>query len=308
MTDHPVVSREEWLSARTSFLAKEKEFTRLRDELSRQRRELPWVLVDDPYRIRDAGREAHAGGALRRPAPARRLPLHVQSGVGRGLSALLVLGRQLRRHRRAPAASRCHVPRRSRARRSRRSSDSSSGWGGASRGCRRSAATSTSTTTCRSRRRSASSGDGVLQLRRDDPGPRRPRGRQRVHPRTTTAPSSTRTPCYARGIDILNGAYNFLDLMPKGRDEDGLRRLTGLGPAPRPVRLAPRPWHRHRASTSGGRMVQGVHVAVRTWPSASIVIAQVQRAAFGERPGTSRSWRPTRSERPAGPVRRASAP
>ena len=51
MTDHPVVSRDEWLSARTSLLAKEKEFTRLRDELSRQRRELPWVLVDAPYRF-----------------------------------------------------------------------------------------------------------------------------------------------------------------------------------------------------------------------------------------------------------------
>ncbi len=47
--DHPVVSREEWLSARTAFLAKEKEFTRLRDELSRQRRELPWVRVDKRY-------------------------------------------------------------------------------------------------------------------------------------------------------------------------------------------------------------------------------------------------------------------
>ena len=47
--DHQVVSREEWLSARTAFLAKEKEFTRLRDELSRQRRALPWVTVDKPY-------------------------------------------------------------------------------------------------------------------------------------------------------------------------------------------------------------------------------------------------------------------
>ena len=28
--------------------------------------------------------------------------------------------------------------------------------------------------------------------------------------------------CYARGIDLLNTAYNFLDLVPKGRDEDGL--------------------------------------------------------------------------------------
>jgi predicted dithiol-disulfide oxidoreductase (DUF899 family) len=47
--DHPVVSREEWLSARTAFLAKEKEFTRLREELSRERRALPWVKVDKPY-------------------------------------------------------------------------------------------------------------------------------------------------------------------------------------------------------------------------------------------------------------------
>lgn len=47
--DHPVVSREEWLSARMAFLAKEKDFTRLRDELSQQRRELPWVRVDKQY-------------------------------------------------------------------------------------------------------------------------------------------------------------------------------------------------------------------------------------------------------------------
>jgi predicted dithiol-disulfide oxidoreductase (DUF899 family) len=44
-----VVSHDEWLSARTAFLAKEKEFTRLRDELSRQRRELPWEKVEKPY-------------------------------------------------------------------------------------------------------------------------------------------------------------------------------------------------------------------------------------------------------------------
>src|SRR5437588_12789307 len=47
--DHPVVSHEEWLSARTAFLAKEKEFTRLRDELNQQRRALPWEKVDKQY-------------------------------------------------------------------------------------------------------------------------------------------------------------------------------------------------------------------------------------------------------------------
>ncbi len=47
--DHPVVSHEQWIAARTAFLVKEKEFTRLRDELSRQRRELPWENVTKTY-------------------------------------------------------------------------------------------------------------------------------------------------------------------------------------------------------------------------------------------------------------------
>ena len=51
METHPVVSREEWLSARKAFLAREKEFTRLRDAVSRQRRELPWVKVEKAYQL-----------------------------------------------------------------------------------------------------------------------------------------------------------------------------------------------------------------------------------------------------------------
>lgn len=49
MKNVKVVSREEWLIARKEHLAKEKEFTRLRDQLSQQRRELPWVKVDKTY-------------------------------------------------------------------------------------------------------------------------------------------------------------------------------------------------------------------------------------------------------------------
>ena len=44
-----VVSPAEWLTARKELLKKEKEFNRLRDELSRQRRELPWEKVDKDY-------------------------------------------------------------------------------------------------------------------------------------------------------------------------------------------------------------------------------------------------------------------
>ena len=54
MTDHQVVSREEWAAAREDLLAREKEHTRMGDELARQRRELPWVRVEKEYRF-DAG-------------------------------------------------------------------------------------------------------------------------------------------------------------------------------------------------------------------------------------------------------------
>jgi predicted dithiol-disulfide oxidoreductase (DUF899 family) len=48
-TQHNVVSRDEWRKARLAHLAAEKEFTRRRDELSRQRRELPWERVEKNY-------------------------------------------------------------------------------------------------------------------------------------------------------------------------------------------------------------------------------------------------------------------
>ncbi len=44
-----VATREEWLVARKELLAKEKAFTKERDELSRLRRELPWVKVEKDY-------------------------------------------------------------------------------------------------------------------------------------------------------------------------------------------------------------------------------------------------------------------
>jgi predicted dithiol-disulfide oxidoreductase (DUF899 family) len=49
MPNHTIVSREKWLEARKAHLAREKEFTRLRDQLSAERRALPWVKVDKTY-------------------------------------------------------------------------------------------------------------------------------------------------------------------------------------------------------------------------------------------------------------------
>ncbi len=49
MHTHPVVSRDEWLLARQDLLQKEKAFTRQRDQLNRERRALPWVKIAKDY-------------------------------------------------------------------------------------------------------------------------------------------------------------------------------------------------------------------------------------------------------------------
>jgi len=51
MSDHKVGTREGWLAAREPLLAREKEYTRLGDELAELRRELPWVQVEEVYRF-----------------------------------------------------------------------------------------------------------------------------------------------------------------------------------------------------------------------------------------------------------------
>ena len=54
MTDHKVVTHEEWLAARQELLALEKAHTRMSDELARQRRELSWTPVDKEYALQTA--------------------------------------------------------------------------------------------------------------------------------------------------------------------------------------------------------------------------------------------------------------
>ena len=51
MQQHQVVSQEEWIDARKALLAKEKTFTKQRDALSAERRQLPWVKIDKDYRF-----------------------------------------------------------------------------------------------------------------------------------------------------------------------------------------------------------------------------------------------------------------
>lgn len=49
IADHRNVSHEQWIAERKALLAKEKEFNRLRDDLSARRRDLPWERVTKTY-------------------------------------------------------------------------------------------------------------------------------------------------------------------------------------------------------------------------------------------------------------------
>ncbi len=61
MNAHKIVSPDEWLTARRALLAKEKELTRLRDQVSAERRDLPWVRIDTDYAFEGSrGRETLA--------------------------------------------------------------------------------------------------------------------------------------------------------------------------------------------------------------------------------------------------------
>ena len=51
MQHHQIVSQQEWVEARKALLAKEKAFTKQRDALSAERRQLPWVKIDKDYRF-----------------------------------------------------------------------------------------------------------------------------------------------------------------------------------------------------------------------------------------------------------------
>src|SRR6202000_838222 len=49
MTSHQVVSHDEWIKASQRLLAKEKEFTKLREQMAEERRKLPWDQIEKEY-------------------------------------------------------------------------------------------------------------------------------------------------------------------------------------------------------------------------------------------------------------------
>ena len=218
-TAHRVGTREEWLAARIALLEREKELTRRSDELARARRELPWVAVEREYRFDTEGREPDARRAVRRPARAHRLPLHVRTQRARGLPRLHVRRRPFRRGRLLPRQPRRDLPVRVAGAVGRHPRVQGAPGGGPSRGCPRGAATSTATSA-------------------PSPRPSARPARASTSPRPSTPARSTcadgahgpqlTSRCkdgvvyhtysaYDRGTDALNPTWQLLDRTPTGR-------------------------------------------------------------------------------------------
>ena len=220
MEKHEVVSRENWIAARRQLLAKEKEFTRLRDQLSEQRRALPWERVEKDYVFEGPkGKETLAQVFDGRSqlvvyhfmfAPEAEVPCKSCSFWADNFNGIIAHLNQ--RDVTFVAISRAPLPKlQAFAKRlgwsfkwlssggndfnydynvSFRPGDA--GKGGASYNYKPTETTMADL-------------PGISVFSRDAEG-------QVFHTYS----------CYARGLDMMNTAYHYLDLVPKGRDEAGL--------------------------------------------------------------------------------------
>ena len=218
--DHAIVSHEEWRSARTAFLTKEKEFTRLRDELSRQRRELPWERVEKQYVFEgQSGKETLADLFGKRsqlavyhfmfPPEAEAGCPHCSFWADNFNNIIVHLN-----HRdvtfvaisRAPFAKLAAFKKRM-------------GWSfpWLSSGENRFNYDYHASFTPEDIRQ----GTAFFNYQKTNPGREDREGVSVFYKDQSGAIFHTYS-SYARGIDMLNTAYHYLDLVPKGRDEDRL--------------------------------------------------------------------------------------
>ena len=219
LADRPIVSDAEWLDARRQLLDKEKEFTRLRDELSRQRRELPWRRVEADY-VFEGERGPVALSELFGPH-SQLMIYHFMFGPDwdAGCPSCSfwadnfngIVQHLAHRDVAFAAVSRAPWPRL-------RDYRARMGW---SFPWVSSAANDFNFDYHVSFRPEQEDGEIVYNYRagpwRGDESP----GLSVFHKNDAGQISHTYS-CYARGLDMLNGAYHFLDLAPKGRDEAGL--------------------------------------------------------------------------------------
>jgi predicted dithiol-disulfide oxidoreductase (DUF899 family) len=223
---HTVASHKEWLAARKQLLAEEKEFTRLRDRLNQRRRELPWESVDKEYEFEGAtGRQTLSDlfdgrsqlivyHAMFNPATATPSTSWTEDAACSNCSFWVdnfvnVIVHLNQRDVTLIAASRAPYPKIAAYMKrmgwsfnwvSSDDSDFNFDYG------------------VSFRPEELEEGDAVYNYTRQNPGVTEREGL------SVFAKDDGGTVChtysaYARGIDMVNVAYHYLDLVPKGRDE-----------------------------------------------------------------------------------------
>lgn len=217
---HPVVDRQTWLAARKALLAREKAFSKLRDTLNAERRALPWVRVEKEY-LFDTEDGPVALGALFGER-SQLLVYHFMFGpeAEQGCASCSYLADHLdgalphlaQRDVRLVCASRAPLPRLQafRARMGWRFPWVSSGrsdfnydFGASFR--KEAVAAGTALYNYGTMVFPVEDAHGLSGFFRDGDG-------QMFHTYST----------FGRGVDLLVGTYNLLDMAPKGRDEDAL--------------------------------------------------------------------------------------
>ena len=235
MITHPVASREQWLAARRSLLTKEKAFTRERDALSEQRRALPWVRLEKDYAFDARGGKLALADLFGEHS--QLIVYHFMFGrewetgckscsfwadqFNSMISHLAARDVSLVAVSRAPLARLEAFKRRM-------------GW------------SFEWVSSCNS---DFNHDFGVSfapeELQREDDNYNFSTGRfggeegdagLSVFYKDTDGSVYHTYSCYARGLDVLNGAYHYLDLVPKGRDEKALFLPDGMGAPARRVR------------------------------------------------------------------------
>ncbi|PYT42618.1 MAG: DUF899 domain-containing protein, partial [Acidobacteria bacterium] len=213
--EHPkVVSPAEWLAARKELLKKEKEFSRLRDQLSKKRRELPWEKVEKQYVFDGTkGKETLAdlfgGRSQLGPGWAEGCPScsFISDHIDGSVVHLAARDVRLAVVSRAPLAEIEAFKKRM-------------GWRFhwvSSHG-------------------SDFNYDYQVSMKKEELGkgevyynygmqqfPSEERPGTSVFYKGSAGNIFHTYSSYARGLDILIGAYNWLDITPKGRDEEGLK-------------------------------------------------------------------------------------
>jgi predicted dithiol-disulfide oxidoreductase (DUF899 family) len=218
MAKHAVVSEEKWLAARREHLAAEKEFTRARDRLSEARRALPWVKVGKAYSFR--GPKGTQSLANLFEGRSQLIVYHFMFAPewNEGCKSCSfwmdnfdgIISHLNQRDVRFVAVSRAPLEKLEAFKQRMgwqfkwvSSLDSDFNYDYRVSFTETEKAAGEVQYNYGRRKFFSSEGPGISVFRKDDDG-------------TIYHTYS----CYARGLDILNGAYNLLDLVSKGRDEE----------------------------------------------------------------------------------------